>query len=329
MAMIWVVLVTSPVWTGSGSCAASARSNEIGEREATGLDQRTHGVEVGGLPFGGDAQARLAHEGGREGEADRRGVEAAEHQLTLRCEAGDQCVEQGGVAGDVDDDLVVAARIGLGCGDLVALGAAGAQRVGLPHGGGGRSAGDRQAGDEAAEDAVADDQLRRRAAFEKVGGGRGKGEEDALLAERLGDRNGADGRDDQAAGGTAEQAVCVAVAAGAGDEDPLAHPAAGVGAGVDDTPDRFVAGDERVGEAGEWRHGAGPEQFLGPAADAAPGHVDQHVTIAHRVEREFAKRDPLGCLDDDGKCVQWLFLLRKGGLRLMPQRRLPPHVFCA
>jgi hypothetical protein len=49
-----------------------------------------HGQQVGALPFGGDAQTRLAHEGRREVEAQRLAVEAGEHDLAAGRQAGDQ-----------------------------------------------------------------------------------------------------------------------------------------------------------------------------------------------------------------------------------------------
>jgi len=80
-----------------------------------------------------------------------------------------------------------------------------------------------------------------------------------------------------AASGPAEQAMRVAVAARAGDEDPFADAGAGSRPGVDDAADRFVARDEGVAHAGEGRHGAGPEKLFGTAADPAPGDLDQQL----------------------------------------------------
>jgi hypothetical protein len=49
-------------------------------------------------PFGGDAQPRLAHEGGREGKLERLGVEPGQHHLAALGDPGDQGVEQRTVA---------------------------------------------------------------------------------------------------------------------------------------------------------------------------------------------------------------------------------------
>ena len=75
------------------------------------------------LPLRGDADARLAHEGGREGEGERLGVEAGQHDLAARRQARDQRVEDRGVAADVADRGVVAPRVRGRVEDAVADGA--------------------------------------------------------------------------------------------------------------------------------------------------------------------------------------------------------------
>ncbi len=83
-----------------------ARRDAVGdqavEREAARLDQPHDLGEVALAPLRGDAEARLAHEGGREGEAHPV-VEAGEHDLAARREALNERIERRGVAADVDD----------------------------------------------------------------------------------------------------------------------------------------------------------------------------------------------------------------------------------
>ncbi len=82
-----------------------AVGNQAVERKPAGLDQRRDRDEIGRLPFGGDAEPRLAHEGGREGEGQPLAVEAGQHDLAAGREAADQRIEQAGVAADIVDAL--------------------------------------------------------------------------------------------------------------------------------------------------------------------------------------------------------------------------------
>jgi hypothetical protein len=68
--------------------------DEVVEAKRPVVDEVARGDQVVAGPFRGDAEAGLAHEGGREGEGQRLGVEAREHDLATLCEATDQGVQQ-------------------------------------------------------------------------------------------------------------------------------------------------------------------------------------------------------------------------------------------
>ena len=88
--------------------------NQSVKREATCFNKIAHRFRVRFCKFRRNANARFAHEGGREGEAEGRLVETGEDDLASRCQAGDQVIEAGGVPADIRDRRVVAARIRVG-----------------------------------------------------------------------------------------------------------------------------------------------------------------------------------------------------------------------
>jgi hypothetical protein len=140
--------------------------------------------------------------------------------------------------------------------------------------------------------AVADHQLRHAADMDGVMGGRGQRQQDAIAAELLVDRDGAGSGENHMTGAAAEQSARTLVAIGAGDEDPLADPGAGIAAGIDHAADRLVPWHERIAHAGEVRHPAGPQQLLGTRGDPAPVDLDPDVAAAHRIEGQWPQREP-------------------------------------
>ncbi len=154
-----------------------------------------------------------------------------------------------------------------------------------------------------AEHAVADDQgpLAGHDAGQGVVGGRCQGDETGAVAERGIDGDEARGRSDQVRGCAAEQPVDCAEAAGAGHEHGLSDAQATAGLGLDHRADRLVAGHQRIPHAGKGWHPAGPEQALGPRADAAPGDGNGRVALSRGGERETVERQVLRSFKDDGQ----------------------------
>ncbi len=85
--------------------------DELVEREAPLLDEAHNAGEIVGPPLRGDAQPRLAHEGGRKGESERALVETREDDFAARRESRDQIIENLRIAAHIVDDAIVAARI--------------------------------------------------------------------------------------------------------------------------------------------------------------------------------------------------------------------------
>ena len=105
------------------------------------------------------------------------------------------------------------------------------------------------------------------------------------------------------AGGAAEQSARIGVAIGTGNKHPVADPAAGIGAGIDDATDRFVTGNKGIAQAREGRHGAGPQQLFGAGADPAPDDVDNDVARFHRLHLKRPQSEALRCFENDCQCV--------------------------
>ena len=268
------------------------------ERQPPGRDQIADGGEVRRLPFGGDADARLAHEGGRKGKCQRLAIEAGQYDLTARREALDQRIEDRAVAAGVADDAIVAAGIVGGVDDVVSRRAAPSGLVALPHG---RlvAEGTGKARQQPPQHAMTNDEIRLRKSGGRMMCGRGERQQDGVCAEIVADGEHAVSRDDDARGGAAEQAAHVLEAARAGNEDPVAETASGATAGERDAADRFVSGDQRIAHAREGRHAAEPQEPLGPGADAAPFDIDDHVLVAGRGQLDLVDHEAFGLLDDD------------------------------
>ena len=259
-------------------------SDKAVEREAARARKRRDGGEIVRLPFGRDAQARLAHEGGGKGEGDAGLVKSREHDLPAGGETLDQRVDERSVARGVADHAIVAAGIVVGIDDRVAGRARAAGRVLFPDRRRLRPRRDSDAGDQSAENAMTDDQLGMRIAREGVTGCGGERQQGGVLAERGLDRRNARAWNHEGPGSGAEQAADLSEALSAGDEDELAGPAAGSQSGFDDAPDRLVSGDERVAHSRKLWHPACPEQPFGPRRDAGKADLDDHVLRVGRVD---------------------------------------------
>ena len=156
--------------------------------------------------------------------------------------------------------------------------------------------------DQPAQHAVADDQV---GCLHRHGMMRGGGEcqQDAALAEMVRDRHHARAAGHQTGRRAAEQAAHRTEAAGTRNEHRFASAATGCGTGLDDASDGFIAGHQRISHAGEVGHAAGPEQALGPGADAAPGDIDDHVLVAGGGQVERLEGGMPGGAHHDGNCL--------------------------
>jgi hypothetical protein len=274
------------------------------EREPAAFDQSRDGREVVGAELGRDPDPGLPHEGRREGEGQRRLVEAGEHDLAAGCEVGDQPVEAGGVTADIGDHRIVAPGILVRRQNRVAGGTVPPGRIRLPD----RRVcadGDGEASQQTPEHAVPHDQRRGTggdAAERPVSRGGECDQAGAVTQCRI-HRHEAGGGGHEMGGGAAEQAADGAEAAGAGNEDGLADPDRRVGGGFDHRADRLVARNQRVAHAGERRHAARPEKSLGPGADAAPADRDDRVRRSGRCQGQAGDRQALRTFEDDGESV--------------------------
>ncbi len=274
------------------------------EREFLLLQAGQHMIEVGGLPFGGDGDAGFPHEGRREGEIEPPRVKASENDPPSSGEAGNDEIDDFGIAAGIDHAAIIAALIRLGGEHVVTRIAFLARRIGLPHHGG-VTGGDGEARHQAPEHAMADNQLRGLAGNgERMLGGGGEGEQHAAITQIGIDRDGAGGRQHDPRRIAAEQAAHIAKATCAGHEDGLADAGFGRADSIGNATDRFIAWHQGVSHAGEGRHGAGPKQFFGASADAAPVNLDQHIAIGHRVQCQAAQGDLLGRVDNDGEAIE-------------------------
>ncbi len=84
---------------------------------------------------------------------------------------------------------------------------------------------------------------------------------------------------DQTLGLTAKEAARIGETACSRHENLVAGLQARLPASLDDIADGFVSRDQGITHAGERGHGAGPEQPFGPAADAAPGNIDEDIGL--------------------------------------------------
>ena len=93
-------------------------------------------------------------------------------------------------------------------------------------------------------------------------GGR-KRQKRAFFFQAAVDTRGARGGADEVRCVSSEEAAGTVIAIGAGYEDAVAGHEVRGAASFDDFPGGFVAGHKRIAHAGERRHPAIPEQFLG------------------------------------------------------------------
>ena len=74
----------------------------------------------------------------------------------------------------------------------------------------------------------------------------------------------------------------------------IARSEAGVGGGLNDLSEAFVAGNKRISHAREGWHGAEPEQFLGASRNAGIGDVYDEIPRPGVGQTGDARRDGLG-----------------------------------
>ncbi|GAB1341881.1 hypothetical protein MASR1M101_10080 [Gemmatimonas sp.] len=86
---------------------------------------------------------------------------------------------------------------------------------------------------------------------------------------------------------TTKQSTRFVEALGARDVHELSRCAPRVGTSLEDNADTLVAGNQRIGEAGERWHASGKEQFLGTGANARILHGDHHIGGGRFDERQF------------------------------------------
>ena len=243
-----------------------------------------HRIEVVRPELRRDAQPRLAHEGGREGERQPVGVEAREHDLAARGKARDQGVEDRRVAADVADAAVVAARIVLlGGGDLVALRPRPCGRDWSPRPPVARPpAGARRASSRPSTPWPTIRSGRRRAGRgNRVLRGRGQRQQHRR-ARPAGSRSRPRARRGPRA---ATRRRRTGRARRRSSWRPARTPSRRSDArwrrgAATMRPTDLVARDQRIAHAGKRRHPALPQQPLGAGADAAPGDVHDDVGVS-------------------------------------------------
>jgi hypothetical protein len=202
---------------------ASMRDQSV-EAQAAGLDQLLGRDQIRLTPFGGDANARLAHERGRKLERQRLAIEARERDLTFRRQARDQRVEEIRIPAHVVDPAIVASLIRIGMNHGVPGCAIRALRVSLPHR---RRLAPRKHGksrEQTPENTVTDDEIRlgRIVRGERMIGGCRQRKEHGLLAQTPIDRRRARARHDHLGGRTSEESAYLAEASRTGNENGFA-----------------------------------------------------------------------------------------------------------
>ena len=166
-----------------------------------------------------------------------------------------------------------------------------------------------QAGQQAPHDAVADDQIghaqRQIMATARHGVVRGGSEcqQHAARANAGRQAHRAAVREDQALGRAAKHIGSLFETVGARHKHGLANLQLGIRAPAHHRAHGLVARHQRVGQAGEGRHGAVPQQALGAGADAAEGYLHLHVGGPHVGELQALHRQHLGADEDDGAGV--------------------------
>ena len=129
------------------------------ERQCAGVDERARGDQVVARPFRRDAQPGFLHEGRREREGERLGIEPGQYDLAALGHPPDQRVEQPAVAGGIVDAAIVAARICLRVHHGVASGAVTTSRIDLPDRRGRSTGRDGQPRQQPPEHAMPDDEV--------------------------------------------------------------------------------------------------------------------------------------------------------------------------
>ena len=264
--------------------------DEAVEAQQSFVHRSAHRGHVIGLPFGGDAQAGLLHEGRREGEIDAARVEAGQRDFSARSEPLDQRVNQGRVARGIVDGPIVAARVLVRVHDAVAGGPCRAIGIGFPDRG--RATHDSaHPGQQTPQHPVTDDKL----------GGRGGPRK--RMARRGGERQqdrfrtgtSRDGGDPRAGhhdpgGRAAEQPAHVLIAIRTGDKDHVTGGVTGICTGLDHLTDGFVTGHQRIPHSRKGGHVPGPEQLFGPRGDAGIADFHQKIVNSQGLQRDCAER---------------------------------------
>ena len=166
-----------------------------------------------------------------------------------------------------------------------------------------------QAGQQAPHDTVADDQVghaqRQIMATARHGvvSGGSECQQHAARANAGRQAHRAAVREDQALGRAAKHIGSLFETVGARHKHGLANLQLGVRAPAHHRAHGLVTRHQRIGQAGKGRHGAVPQQALGPGADAAVGHLHLHVGGPHLCELQALHRQHLGADEDDGAGV--------------------------
>jgi hypothetical protein len=205
----------------------------------------------------------------------------------------DQRIHQTRVPADVGDHGVVATRVLIRVDNPVPEGTVHALWIAFPDRRRLAAQGDDHTRQQATENAVTDNQLRQ-AALGRTGGnvvsGRGEGQQHAALTDARIEGHEAGRVHHHAFRSGAEQAAHVRVPGGAGHKHPVTDAVTRRGTGRDDATDRFVTGNQGIGETGKSGHRAVPEQALRTGADAAPQHLDHAVIVRGLDETDVAQR---------------------------------------
>ncbi len=247
------------------------------------------------------------HEGGHEGEGDGLGVEARQHDLAALGEPHHQTVDQFRIARRIVDRAVVAALVGRGVDDLVALGMAAPFRLGLPDHRRLAARGNGQTREQPAQGAVTHDQVRQHMVQpgQRMARGRGKRQKRPLGLERRIDAHRAVGGRHEPLRRRAEQAadrprIGRRETVGARHEDPVARPEARIGRGLDHFARGLVARHQRVAHARKRRHLPGVEQFFGARRNARVGDLDDDIAGRGLVQLDGLKAKVPRTRQDDG-----------------------------